>query len=131
MVFSRKYFYTLGGFILAVQLQASAANVNCVACALAARQNSVQSTLGQNTSTLGLGIDITNFFSPSHLANSASPIQYTLPPNTLLSKTSSDKPIWDGVGELPNAFVRPWEMPKTNFDPSFITPFYTEATGPV
>lgn len=56
------------------------------------------------------------------LLNRPAPVQYRLP------QLSKEK-LWDGTGEIPNAFQRPWSMPATNFDPSFITPFYSEATG--
>jgi hypothetical protein len=36
---------------------------------------------------------------------------------------------WNGQGELPGGFQRPWEFPKTDFDPSFKTSYYTTERG--
>lgn len=36
---------------------------------------------------------------------------------------------WDGQGDLPNAFRRPWVLPESRFDPSFRTAYWSEATG--
>lgn len=60
------------------------------------------------------------------LLSRPAPVQYTFP---TLSPQNSKEKLWDGTGEIPNAFQRPWSMPATNFDPSFITPFYSDATG--
>ena len=57
----------------------------------------------------------------AHLFTAPSPIQY---PTIDTSGTN-----WDGQGPLPGAFRPTWTFAKTNFDPSFQTPYWTEASG--
>lgn len=54
-----------------------------------------------------------------------SPIQYGLPELLTAEET------WNGQGDLPGAFKRPWSFGPSHFDPSFVTPYYTEQTGPI
>ena len=37
---------------------------------------------------------------------------------------------WNGMGELPGAFQRPWELEhSSNYDPSFVTPYWNSTDG--
>lgn len=107
---------------------AQAANINCATCALQMRVNSQQQPLSpavgdQNSANVNLGINVAG------LLTRPAALQFTQP--ALPAGTNKETQFWNGQGELPNAFVRPWDFPKTNFDPSFITDYYTTQQGPI
>jgi hypothetical protein len=63
-------------------------------------------------------------------SKTASPIQFWQPMSRPQLPPGAQG-WWDGQGELPGGFQRPWEFPKTSFDPAFMTSYYTTEKGPI
>lgn len=108
-------------------------NPNCVSCQLLERMKStspVRSVLTETSSeNLNLGWNVANIVNRPSFSDQPSPLQFVGQGN--VSELSSGQKWWDGQGELINGFKRPWELPQTNYDPSFVTPYYTSQKGPI
>lgn len=124
-----------------------AAIENCPSCEIAAQQRLLDRHQNVLTPTanasVDLGWNIANIVNRPTIQpraqytgqdDSSSPISFWTSMTDYASQMklpAGSKSWWNGQGELPGGFVRPWSFPKSNFDPSFITPYYTTSQGPL
>ncbi|OFZ19799.1 MAG: hypothetical protein A2X94_17150 [Bdellovibrionales bacterium GWB1_55_8] len=100
---------------------ASAANPTCPTCFVA---TSAAAPVASSANSLGINVAAV-LKSSGWGSQPTSPLQFTSPEAGPVAN-------WNGTGELPGAFQRPWELaPNTNFDPSFRSSFWTPETGPI
>lgn len=111
----------------------SQTNQNCASCALLERWKKLKpahSVLSEVTSeNLSLGWNAAAILNHPLALERSSPLEFV--GQGKVPELSSGQSWWNGQGDLPNGFQRPWEFPKTNFDPSFITPYYNPQKGPM
>jgi|GEM_PF-5592659 len=116
---------------------ASAANAgfnpNCASCQLLERMKSagsMQSVLTETSSdNLTQGWNVASIVNRPIFSEQSSPLQFVGQGN--VSELPPGQKWWDGQGDLINGFKRPWDLPQTNYDPSFVTSYYTPQRGPI
>lgn len=108
-------------------------NKNCVSCELLERwkvMKPARSVLSEMSSdNLNSGWNVASIVNHPTWVEKPSPLEFI--GQGKIPELPSGQAWWDGQGDLPNAFQRPWEFPKSNFDPSFITPYYSPVKGPL
>lgn len=129
-IFSKWLPYAAASVMMAQTVQASlipiGANQNCASCQVQSRERAVSQS--PTNASIESGINVADLLKRSLVG-----VQYSAP---VADSRSSGVPEWvGGLGERPGAFQRPWTFESlygpSNFDPSFVTSYYTEKTGPI
>ena len=108
----------------------SSTNPPCVKCELLAKQQAMSPSAivlsPTSSDNVNQGLNVASILNHTNSASQNSPIQF---PAQTAPTLPAGQTWWNGQGELPGSFQMPWTFAPSNFNPTFVTPYYNAQQG--